>query len=243
MREILEDAAIVYRYEAENLLIIPGPAVVLGPLCVLIASSGLGAAFVSVPLLVAMYLLTYAVSLRAAHLMFDNEAPDPARAFVGTLQRLPSIIVVSAPIALLMVVVSTSVLLLSDEGFPPLAFGVGLVGAFAALVWMGRHAYDLPLIMAYGVGGFEALRAGRNVLDTAPWWTARLFAAAGLPLMIGWLICWGLWAALSPAFGAAVFAALAAVWIPFAALSFMNACMRLVSEQPATNSAPNPAVL
>ena len=243
MREILEDAAIVYRHEAEYLLIIPGPAVVLGPLWVLIASSGLGAAFLSVPLLMAIYLLTYAVSLRAAHLVFESEALDPARAFLGTLQRLPSVIVASTPITVLMVAVSTSALIVSDQGFSSLAFGVGLLGAFAALVWMARHAYDLPLIMAYGVGGFEALRAGRNVLDTAPWWTARLYAAAGLPLMIGWLICWGLWVALSPAFGAAVFAALAAVWIPFAALSFVNACTRLVSEQPATNPAPNPIAI
>ncbi len=237
MREILEDAAIVYRSEAENLLIIPGLAVVLGPICVLIASSGLGAAFLSVPLLMAIYLLTYAVSLRAAYFAFNSESPDPARAFVSTLQRLPSVIVASAPMALLMVAVSISALIVSDEGFPPLAFGVGLLGAVAAMVWMARHAYDLPLIMAYGVGGLDALRAGRNVADTAPRWTVRVFFATVLPLMIGWLISWGLWAAISPAFGAAVFAALAAVWLPFAALSFVNACSRLVSEQPAANAA------
>jgi hypothetical protein len=233
MREVLEDAAIVYRSEAENLLIIAGPAVVLGPLCVLIASSGLGAALLSVPLLMTVYLLTYAVSLRAAHSVFGSEEPDPARAFLGTLHRLPSIIVASTPIVLLMATASTSALIVSDQGFSTLAFGIGLLAAFVALTWIARHAYDLPLILTYRVGGFEALRAGRHVLDTAPSWTARVFVATGLPLAIGWMICWGLWAALSPAFGAAVFAALAAIWLPFAALSFVNACTRLVSEQPA----------
>ena len=227
----LEDAAIVYRHEARNLLIITGPAVVLGPLCVLIASSVLAAALLIVPLLMAIYLLTYAVSLRAAHLVSHGDSPDPVRAFLGTLPRLPAIVMASTPIALLLVAVSTSALIVSDQGFPSLAFGVGLLGAFIALAWMARHAYDLPLIMAYDVGAFEAIRAGRNVLDKAPWWTARVFAASGLPLMIGWLICWGLWAALAPTFGAAVFAALAAVWIPFAALSFVTARTRLDSEQ------------
>lgn len=243
MREILEDAAIVYLQEAESLLIVSGPAVVFGPLCVLIASSGLGAAFISVPSLVAVYLFTYAVSISAAQLALDSEAPDPPRAFLGTLQRVPSIVVASVPIALVVVAVLIGALIVSDEGFPLLAFGVGFLGTVAALMWMARHAYDLPLILAYGVGGVEALRAGRNVFDTAPWWTARLFAATGLPLTFGWLICWGLWATLSPAFGAAVFAALAAVWMPFAALSFVNACTRLVSDQPTTNTAPRPIVL
>ncbi len=236
MREVLEDAAIVYRYEAESLLMIAGPAVVLGPLCVLLASSGLGAALLSIPLLMTVYLLTYAVSLHAAHLAFGSEAPDPARALFGTLHQLPSVTIAAGPIALGMAAALTSSLDVSDQGFSAMAFGIAVLGAAVAVVWMARHIYDLPLIMAYDVSGLKALRAGRSVADTAPAWTARVFFATVLPLVISWLICWGLWAAISPAFGASVFAALAAVWLPFAALSFVNACTRLVSEQPAEPS-------
>ena len=233
MREILEDAAVVYRYEAENLLTVAAPAILLGPLLVLIAASGLLAAIASVPVLMAVYLLTYGASLRAAKLVFDSDEPDPARAFLESLSCLPSVIIVFAPIALIMGAAATSALIVADQGFPLAAFGVGLFGAFVALSWAARHAYDLPLILSYGVGGFDALRTGKHMLDTAPSWTARVFVATGLPLIVAWLICWGLWAALSPAFGAAVFAAVVAFWLPFAALAFVSACSRLVRQDAA----------
>ena len=241
MKEILEDAAVVYRHEAESLLIIAAPAIVLGPVGVLIAASGLRAGIISIPLLMVLYLLTYASSLRAAKLVFQSDEPDPMSAFMGMMAKLPAILIAFTPIGLLMAATVVASLIVANEGFPLVAFALGLFGTFVALTWMAKHAYDLPLILAYGAGGLEALRAGRNVLDTAPAWTARIFVATALPIMGGWLICWGLWAALSPAFGAAVFAALAALWMPFAALSFMNACTRLVSQDMAvTQTSPAP---
>lgn len=230
MKEILEEAAVVYRHEGESLLIIAAPAIVLGPLCVLIASAGLRAAFASIPVVMIVYLLTYAASLRAAKLVLESQEPDPARAFIESLLRLPSVIVASAPVALLMAAAPVAALLIANEGYVMVAFGVGLAAGLVALSWTARHVYDLPLIVGYDIGGFEALRAGRNVLDTAPGWTSRVFIATDLPLIIAWLVCWGLWAALAPAFGAVVFAAVAALWVPFAALSFTGACMRLVSD-------------
>lgn len=228
MREILEDAAIVYRHEAENLLIVAAPAVVLGPVCVLIAASGLRAAFATIPVLMVVYLITYSASLRAAKLVLDSDEPDPMSAFAGTLAKLPAILIVFTPFGLLISTTAAASLIVANQGFALGAFALGLFGALVTLAWAAKHAYDLPLILAYGVGGFEALRAGRNVLETAPAWNARIFVATVLPLMGSWLICWGLWAILSPTFGASVFAALTALWMPFAALSFMGACTRLV---------------
>ena len=233
MREILEDAAIVYRQEAENLLIVAAPAVVLGPVCVLIAASGLQAAIISIPVLMVLYVLTYATSLRAARLILQSDEPDPLSAFASTLAKLPAILILLAPFGLLMATTAAASLIVANEGYALTAFALGLFGALVTLAWVARHAYDLPLVLAYGVGGFEALRAGRNVLETAPAWNARIFVATGLPLMGSLLICWGLWTMLSPAFGASVFAALAALWMPFAALSFMGACTRLVGQDAA----------
>ncbi len=237
MREVLEDAAVVYRHEAESLLIVAAPAVVLGPVCVLIAASGLRAAIAIIPVMMVVYLLTYAASLRAAKLVLTSDEPDPTVVFVESLSRLPSAIIAFAPIALLLAATSASALIVSDQGYPLIAFGVGLLGAFTALAWMARHTYDLPLVLGYGIGGFEALRAGRNVLAMAPSWTARIFVATGLPLIVAWLLSWGLWAALAPAFGAAVFAAFAALWLPFAALCLVGACTQIVSEDAAIETA------
>lgn len=236
----MEDAAIVYRHEAESLLIVAAPAVVLGPVCVLIAASGLQAAMISIPALIVLYLLTYATSLRAAKLVFQSDEPDPLSAFASTLAKLPAILIAFAPIGLVIATTAVASLIVANEGFPLIAFGLGLSGSLVALSWMSRHAYDLPLILAYGVDGLQALQAGRNVLQTAPAWTSRIFVATGVPLLATWLICWGLWAVLSPAFGAAVFAAVVALWMPFAALSFMGACTRLVSQD-ATATQPSPA--
>ena len=231
MREVLEEAAVVYRHEAESLLIVAAPAVLLGPLCVLIASSGLRAAIASVPVLMIVYVFSYAASLRAARLVLDSDEPDPARVFFETVARLPSIVVAFAPIGLALGVATACAFYVANEGLSLVAFALGLLGGVVTLAWAARHTYDLPLVVGYGVGGFDALRSGLQVLEVAPGWTARIFVATGLPLIVAFLVCWGLWFLIAPAFGAVVFAAIAAAWLPFAALSFTGACIRLVSDE------------
>jgi len=231
MREILEDAAVVYRHEAESLLIVAAPAVVIGPVCVLIASAGLPAALVCVPIMLVVYLLTYGASLMAAHLVYDSQEPDPGRAFLGAIARFPALLVAFAPAGGMMIAAAVAALIVADAGWTFVAFAIGVLAAFVALSWIARHVYDPPLVVAYGLSGLQALRAGRSVQDGAPGWTARVYVATGLPLIGAWLLCWAFWMVLSPAFGAAVFAALTAVWMPFAALTMVAACSRLVAGE------------
>jgi hypothetical protein len=230
MREILEDAAIIYRHEVESLLIIAAPAAVLGPMGVLIAGTGLRVALAALPIVLLVYLAAYAACVAAARFALGNDDPDPGRSYLEALARAPAVLVAAGPGLLLIGGSIASALVIANEGFRLLALAVVLAGAGGTIWWAARHPYDLPLILAHDARGSEALRAGPQLAERAHEWTRWLLAATGLPLLLALLLSWGLGALIKPAFGAAFFAALLALWLPFAALVLTSACDRLVGE-------------
>ena len=230
MREILEDAAIIYRHEVESLLIIAAPAVVLGPMGVLIAGAGLRIALAVIPIVLLIYLATYAACVSASRLALGNDDPDPGRSYLEALGKAPMLLVAAGPGALLIGGSVASAFIIADEGFRLVALAVVLGGTGAAIWWVARHVYDFPLILAHDAGGSQALRAGPRLADLSEEWTRWLLAAISLPLLLALVLSWGLGAMIKPAFGGAFFAALLALWLPFAALCLTAACDRLVGE-------------
>lgn len=79
MREIFEDAIFTFRQEGDKLFLIVVPAATIGPMGVMIALGSLTKAFVTIPLLVLLFFLTYAACVRAAGLMMENRTPDMAQ--------------------------------------------------------------------------------------------------------------------------------------------------------------------
>lgn len=237
MRDILEDAAIIYRQEAESLLIIVAPAIVLGPILAMISASGLMPALVTVPVFLLLYLAAYAACVRAAGFVLDNQEPEPGSAYLGVLSSALEVIRAAAPGGFLLAVAWASALVLIGLGFPLLALAIGLLGTAAAFPWASRHAYDQPLILVHEVRAVEAVRVGSHFAEAFKSWTMILLAVVSLPLLAAVLLSWGLAAAVTPSFGGAVFALALALWLPFSALSLTGACARLVGAADA--SAPD----
>ena len=197
MRDILEDALITYRQEVASLLTLVAPAVLVGPFLVVLAASGLIMALVIVPLLVLLYLATYAACVRAAGFVLRNLAPDPALSYLDVLSASPDLLRVAAPGGILLAVVTACALVISDLAGPLLALQVGLLGFAAFLVWWARHAYDQPLILIHEVEAAEAAQVSAQLARGGLVWTLLLLGAAILPLVVVALLSWGLAAAIT----------------------------------------------
>lgn len=236
MRETLEDAAITYRQEAENLLLVAAPAMVLGPALVLTAAAGLKPALFSIPLLLILNVAVYAASVRAAGLVLGNAEPEPGAAYFGALQKTQSVIRAATPGTLLAALVWGAYLGIPHLGQPIVGAVVGIAGAAALFLWAAGHVYDLPLILCHGVGAADAGRIGRGLTarlaDPAP----ALLAVIAAPLLLAVLLTPLLGALVRPAFGSAVFAAAFGLWLPYCALCLSSSCDRLVREAAATDS-------
>jgi hypothetical protein len=230
MRQLLEDVLIVYRQEADNLLTIVAPAAILGPVLVIIAAASPAAALVSVPILLLLYLVTYATCVRASGAMLRNLAPDPARSFIDVLISAPSILIVAVAPVLLLTVVMCGALFVAEAGFVPVGAAMGLIGIAVAVHWVTQHPYDYSLLLAFDVGPDQAVRAGSNLAVVARRETTVLLAMLAAPLALVGLIA--LWAGIflgQPA-GAGIFLLAFALWLPFPALALTFGCDRLVSQ-------------
>ena len=236
MRKILEDALITYRQEASNLMIFVGPAVVVGPIAALIATTGLTTALVMLPVFLLLYLATYAACVRAASSVLHNLSPDPGTAYLEVLGGAPFVLRAAAPGAALLAGVAGAALVLGDLVTPLLGLAVVWLGGGGVLLWLARHAYDQSLILAHGMRMDDVARVGEQLAEDGFLWTLTLLAAIGLPLLVAGLLAWGLAAMVTVPFGAAVFALAVALWLPLPALSLTIACSRMVGDEVATLS-------
>ena len=235
MREILEDAAVIYRQEVEGFLAAVTPAAVLGPLLLIVASRGVTAALATIPFFLLLFLLTYAVCLESASAILRNHGYQDGGRYLRLLRRLPDIIVAAAPAGLLLAAVSASGVVLGDQGFAYLSLVVALLGIVATAHWALRHSFALPLVVSYDLRGRDALDASAQLADDLPQETRSLVATVSLPLVVAGLLGAGLAAVSVPLAGAAVFLLALAAWLPFSALALTGACVRLLdtSAQPA----------
>jgi hypothetical protein len=242
MREILEDAAVLYREELESLQLVVAPALVLGPALVIVASMGLFYALATVPLFLLLYLLTYAAGVHAADDVLHNNEPRPLPTYLIVLERAPELVRLGAPAAVLLAGLVGAALVVSDAGFPLVALLFGLVAAVMVGAWLSKHAYDTPLVMAQGLSAEDVSRIDDTFSREEQTRALALAGAVALPLALVGLVCWGLGAALVPLAGAGIFVIGLALWLPFAALAITQACARLVEEtavpgeQPAAGS-------
>jgi hypothetical protein len=230
MRDLLEDAVITYRQDGEGLLTVAAPAILLGPILVLIGGAGLFAALFTAPLIAIVYVATYAACVRAAGLIASSEEPDTLRAYLGTLDRAVSVARSSAPVALLFAAVAASGLALIGDGHAELGMGVVLVGGLVMGHWSSRHAYEQPLILIHGLPWEEAREVSATLDRSDTKQILSLLGVVSLPLIFVAFISWGLSAAIAPGFGAALFAAAVGLWLPLVALTVTASCERFVDE-------------
>jgi hypothetical protein len=230
MREILEDAAVVYRQEVESLLIAASPAIVLGPILVVVAASGLHAGLATIPAFLLLYLITYAVCVRTAASILNGAEPDHALAYLSVLAKAPDILRAAAPPGLLLAVAVGSALILSREGIPYLAPAIALLGAAAAIHWTVGHPYEIQLILLHELGAEEVRAFGPHLAERTVAGTPVFLAAVGFPLLMAALASWGLAAAITPAFGGALFSAALGLWLPFSALALTDPYLRAADE-------------
>lgn len=230
MRQLLDDVLIVYRQEADSLLTIVAPAAILGPVLVIIAAASPTAAFASVPVLLLLYLATYATCVRAAGAMLRNLSPEPGRSFLDVVLSGPAVLIVAIVPFLLLTVVMCGALFVAEAGFAPIGAGMGLIGLAAAVQWVTQHPYDYSLLLAFDVGTDEAVRAGSQLAVVARRETLLLLGAVAAPLAALALV--SLWAGIvlgQPA-GAGIFLVALALWLPFPAIALTFGCDRLVHE-------------
>jgi hypothetical protein len=235
MKETLEDAVILYRQDAESLLIAASPALVLGPLLVVASASGLIAGIVGPVVIALLYLGVFAACTRAAASLLGNEEPEPLMAYFGVLRRLMPLARSLGPVALVLAVGTGGGAALGHLGYPELGLALALGAAVGAVLWGSRHGYEPALLLAHRLTVEEA----RDVSDALPsGGVLHLFILellVGAPLLVAALISLGLGVAIKPVFGGAVFAAAAAVWLPFAALALTGACERIVAQAEASS--------
>lgn len=223
MGRILFNAVTNYREEVEDLLVIAAPAIVLGPILVIFASSGLRAALVTIPAFLLLYLFAFAACVRAAGLLKQGLRPEPLQAYFEVFKRSSAVLRAAAPGAVLVGLISGAALVVSDVGPSIAALGVGFVGAVAAFVWGRRNAYHQPLILVHGFEADQAAGLHDQVTGENMLWTTLLVALLSAPVVVVLMLSWGLAAALGPPFGAIVFAVALGLWLPFLALSLTTA--------------------
>lgn len=229
MRDILEEAAILYRSELDSFLTFIAPAAGLGLILLIVADTGLMAALVAIPVLLLLYLGTYAACVQRAGLAVAGGSDGPG-AWGELLARAPHILVASAPVTILFSFVASLAVMLSNEGFWYLGAGLGLVAIVAAGRWAKDHVYDQPLIIVYEASASEALETGARLTAETGEWTLRLLSAVFLPLLAAGLLSIAFAWVTVPLVGAAIFLLTVALWMPFGALCLTEACLRLVDR-------------
>lgn len=233
MRKILEDALITYRQEAAYLLVITAPALLLGPIMMIVATASLAGALIMLPLFLVLYVATYAACVRAAGFVMSNLAPDARMAYLHVLSEWQNIGRVAARGALLLVLVLGAALLVSAYLTSLLGLALALLAVVAFLLWSAQHAFDQPLILIYGTSSEEVLHGeSSQFAQDYLLWTMILLVTISSPLFLAGLLSWGLAVAISPAFGGAIFTLAIAAWLPLPALCLTSACSRAV-EAPA----------
>ncbi len=132
MRELFEDAVLVYRQEADSLLTIVTATAVLSLILLLVSAMGLTLALAAVPAFILLYLATYSLCLQWAGTMSTSRAPGRGRqAWLELLARAPSILFAAGPGCLLALLVTGSAVVAGHEGFWYLAILDGLLGLAA----------------------------------------------------------------------------------------------------------------
>jgi hypothetical protein len=239
MRQILEDAVLSCWQEAQNLAIIVAPAALLGPIFVIVAGSSMGLALIMLPVVLIVYVLAYAASIRGAARISHNLSPDPVEVYRDVLFSSPDIARISIMGVALAGAAVFAVLAVADLGSALLAAAVGLLGVAAIVFWLSRHAYDLPLVIAHSLPAPEAARGGAQLAEVGLSWTAMLMAVMFSPLVLVALLCWGFAAVVSPVFGGVVFALAISAWLPVVAFVLTTACDWLIEA--ASGTAPQAA--
>lgn len=238
MREILEDAVLLAWREAESLLLLVVPVIIISPVLIIVAGSGLIAGLVTVPIFVLLYLLSYALCIRGAGSLLENVAPEPLPVLLDVVTDLPSYLRIMAPAGFVLAVSAACSLVAGDQGFGLIALAIGFLGVAAAAWWQVRHAYEPALVLLHGTSADDAQEVGPYLADATRATTAPLVAAVTGPALVALLLSWGIGAATGPALGAIVLAIAVALWLPFAAAIFAVACDRLINEvDPARQSA------
>lgn len=231
VRRILEEGLVTCWQEADNLLTIIFPAVLAGPVGVVIADSSVVGAAIVVPALLFTYFFVYAACVRATGQLSHGLSPDPLGAYRDVLFAPRDVGRVLAPGIGLLAATLAGMVFLSHQGYVALAVALGLGGAAAFLVWASHHIYELPLILVEGVYGSDALAASRELREDDVAWARSLLALLSAPLVVVALISWGVAAVFAPAMGAAIFALAVALWLPFAAFAVSAACLEWMSSR------------
>jgi hypothetical protein len=230
MRDILEDSALIYRQELESLFTLLVPGIILGPVLLIIAAHGLTAGLALVPVLLLLYLGTYAGCLTWAGYQLTNSPPPPGPMLLVLLVRAPETILSAAPVGLLLAAVSVLGLVTADQGFAYLSLLGAGAGFFATAHWLSRHTYELPLVVVYEASARQATEASARLDEEAKQWTLRLLMLIGSPVtLVGLLSVWLAWA-IAPLVGAAVFLLALTLWMPFGSLCLVAAGARLLGE-------------
>ena len=228
MRSIIEDAAVIYKQELESLQVLVIPAILLGPILAMVASSNLTLALASLPVFLLVYGVCYAASVRGAGMLLNNREPSPGTVYSGVLAKSIDVWLAGAPLALLAAGLAASGIVASDLGDAFLAPAFVVAGAVVTLTWASRHAVDLPLILVYGLGAHDATHVGNVIARGSETRRVALLtmvaAPVGVAALLGWAV--GLW--LAPVVGAGIFLIALALWLPFAAVAMTVHASQLI---------------
>ena len=230
VRDLIEEAVILYRTEVDSFLAIITPAAAFGLIMLVVSDMSLTAALVTIPLLFLVYLATYAACVEQAGVLVSGGSRPAGRVWLEVLVRSPQILMAAAPSIAITVIVASCAVVLSHMGFWYLGVAVGLAGAGVGLSWLADHPYDQPLIVVYEAKARDALDTGSQLAAETREWTVRLLAVVFAPVVAGVLISAGLAWTMAPIVGAAIFLLVVAFWLPFAALCLTEACLRLVDR-------------
>lgn len=232
MRELLEDAVLVYRQEADSLLPIVSVTAVLSLILLVFSAVSVTLALVVIPLFVILYLASFSFCVQWAGTFSTSRTRGRGhKPWLELVVRIPAIARAAAPGCMLAVLIAGSAVIAGDAGFWYLSIAVGVLGLAAGSQWLVKHAYDSALVIVFDAGASDAIEAGARLTADSPEWNARLltlmfsplFAAGAFCVLLGWL--------LAPLAGAAIFVLSLSAWLPFAALVLTNACQRLMDEQ------------
>jgi hypothetical protein len=229
MRDILEEAAIIYRSELDSFLTFVTPAAGLGLILLIVADTSLMAALVVIPALILLYLSAYAACVQRSGLALGGGSDGPGM-WGELLARAPHILIASAPLTVLCSFVASLAVMLSNEGFWYIGVAIGLAAIVVAARWAKDHPYDQPLIVIYEATASEAMQTGPRLAAETGEWTLKLQTAIFLPLLAAALLSIAFAWVTVPLVGAALFLLAVALWLPFGALCFTEACLRLVDR-------------
>jgi hypothetical protein len=236
VRRILEEGLVTCWQEADNLLAIVFPALIAGPVGVVIADASPTAAILVIPVLLIVYFFVYAASIRATGLLSHGLPPDPLAAYRDILRAPRDLARVLGPGIVLLAATMAGMAFLSHQVSVALAVALGLGGAAVFMVWAAHHIFELPLILVEGVYAVDALETSRELHESDVAWNRTLLAAVSLPLVGVALVAWGIAAVIAPAMGAAIFALAVALWLPLAAFAVSAACLEWMSARMAATA-------